>query len=526
MFAGQWKFPVAILMGEAPPHERAAALEEALRTPEGQGWRKEIGARIAQLVPVEIFVPDVARAWRRLVRDAMEFVFSHLSERRLAAKLVEQIDLPFDTPPETRLIRLIAKMPGLQKMGQVLARNPRLPQVLCTALSELENGMADVTIGEIRAIIEEQLGERLTAHSVVLGRSIFSEASVSAVVRFTWKKPDREREHGVFKVLKPYVPACFAEDMTLLQQLGEFLASPDRGYEIAIRDVTEMLVEVRMLLEHELEFTREQATLEEVQGAYRASIGIRVPRVIHPLCTGRITAMSEEKGVKVTDAFRRWPLRRARIAGQMIEALIAVPLFSRSKQSVFHADPHAGNLLYDEPNRELVVLDWALAERLSLDQRRRIVMLVLMTVLRNQEGVTEAIVALNRAARGQRRAERLIRDRVDAFFARLPPDYSPGALDAMRLLDSIALEGVRFPAALFLFRKSVFTLDGVLNAVSGSAVAINQVLARDYLTRWISSFGLFRAPLEAADVASVEWSAVRNQAGRLWRKLRGAGSYA
>jgi predicted unusual protein kinase regulating ubiquinone biosynthesis (AarF/ABC1/UbiB family) len=41
---------------------------------------------------------------------------------------------------------------------------------------------------------------------------------------------------------------------------------------------------------------------------------------------------------------------------------VAVPFFSREEDSTFHADPHAGNLLYDETNRELVILDWALAE--------------------------------------------------------------------------------------------------------------------------------------------------------------------
>ena len=97
---------------------------------------------------------------------------------------------------------------------------------------------------------------------------------------------------------------------------------------------------------------------------YRASIGIRVPRLIAPLSTGDITAMSAEAGVKVTEAFPRLPIRRARIAGQLIEALVAVPLFSHAEEAIFHADPHAGNLLYDETNRELVVLDWALAERL------------------------------------------------------------------------------------------------------------------------------------------------------------------
>ena len=48
------------------------------------------------------------------------------------------------------------------------------------------------------------------------------------------------------------------------------------------------------------------------------------------------------------------PIRRARIRS-LIEAL-GCSVFSREQEAIFHADPHAGNLLYDETNRELVVL--------------------------------------------------------------------------------------------------------------------------------------------------------------------------
>ena len=270
------------------------------------------------------------------------------------------------TSPENRLIRLISRMPGLQKIGQVLARNRRLSPALRAALSELENGMSDIRAAEVRAIVKRQLGARLQELSVRLAPALLSEASVSAVIRFTWKNPDRERQRGVFKVLKPYVPEYYAEDMALLQDLGAFLASREKGYAFATRALDEMLTEVRILLEHELDFAREQATLAEAARMYRGSLAIRVPRVIPALCTAEITAMSEETGVKVTDASRRSPIRRVHIAEQLIEALIATPLFSGQQTSTFHADPHAGNLLYNEADRELVVLDWALAEKLTL----------------------------------------------------------------------------------------------------------------------------------------------------------------
>ena len=365
------------------------ALEEALHADNSQARRDEIGKWVTSIIPVETLVVDAYKKWRPVVTDSFQFLFSHLSSRRLATKILEQLNLPLETPPEVRLLILISRMPGLQKLGQVLARNRRLSPALRQALAELENGMSDATPDEIREIVSEQLGPSMERYAVELDAAIFKEGSACAIMRFTWRNPDGDRERGVFKVLKPYVPDCFAEDMTLLQRLGEFLASKERGYEFEVSDLQEMLVEVRLLLEHELDFEREQKTLVEAQRIYRSSFGIRVPRLIAPLSTARVTAMSEESNVKVTDAFPRSPIRRRRIPDQLIEALIAVPLFCREDVAVFHADPHAGNLMYDETNRELVLMDWALAERLSLESRRQLVLLVVMMVLRNAEGVRE-----------------------------------------------------------------------------------------------------------------------------------------
>jgi ubiquinone biosynthesis protein len=239
----------------------------------------------------------------------------------------------------------------------------------------------------------------------------------------------------------------------------------------------------------------------------RESFGIRVPSLIGPLSTPRITAMSEESSVKVTDAFARSPIRRSRIPDQLIEALIAVPLFCREDAAVFHADPHAGNLMYDETNRELIVMDWALADHLSLESRRQLVLLAVMMVLRNPEGVREAIHALSSRGR-QRDRDRLIDFHVDRFFREPPKGWSPGTLDAMRLLDEIALAGVHFPTSLFFFRKSVFTLDGVLQDVAGANIRIDYVIVREFLTRCLGSFGMFHAPLQLKDFAAVEWQAL------------------
>jgi len=95
---------------------------------------------------------------------------------------------------------------------------------------------------------------------------------------------------------------------------------------------------------------------------------------------------------------------------------------------------------------------------------------------------------------------RQIESHVNRFLAELPEGRSPGVLDAMTLLDELALKGVRFPSALFLFRKVLFTLDGVLQDVAGKAVRIDQVVAYQFLTRCVASFGFFHQPLNLKDL--------------------------
>lgn len=495
--------------------ERVAAVEGVLRAG-GQAWRDEIGNWIADLLEVEKLVPEPSAAWRPLIRDCMAFFAAHFSDGRLAPKIVQQLELPPETPVEERLGLLIAKTPGLQKLGQILARSRRLSPALRTELQKLENGIADVSAAEIRDVLVRELHASIEAYGVELAPELLSEASVSAILEFTWVNPATgSREAGVFKVMKPHIPACYAEDLALLQQLAEHLASGRYQYGSS-HEVGETLEDVRLLLANEVDFRREQATLAEVRRVYRRP-GARAPRPIPVLSTDRVTAMSIERGVKVTEAFLRRPRWGRRAATRIVEALVADPVFSPEEDAIFHADPHAGNLLYDEARDELIILDWALTGRLNLEQRRQMASLIVTMTFRDSGGVRAAIHALSSGATASRQAaDREVIDRcVDRFFKDLPLVCSLGALDAMRLLDRIGLEGVRFPSSLVLIRKVMFTLDGVLRDVAGEEVRLDTVIARDFVARWVKRFGRVPAPFSYRDVVSIERSILWYATG-LW----------
>jgi ubiquinone biosynthesis protein len=499
--------------------ERSRLVEAALRSRAGELLRAEIGKWIVErAVPVEALVPEAYVKWRPPVQDAMVFVVSHLSDARLAPKIVEQIELPAETPPEIRLLHLIAKVPGLQKLGQVISRNRHLRPALRDALSELENGIHDVEPEDIRGLIRRELGARLEAFAVEIESALLSEASVSAVVRFTWWNPDlRERERGVFKVLKPHIPACFAEDMELLQQLAEFFGSRYREYGLAPHVLPETFTKVRRLLEHEVDFVREQKTLQQACVLYRSIAGVRVPRLIQPLCTSRITAITEENGTKVTTAAHHMPgWRRGRVAGQLIEALIAAPMLATDAEAMFHADPHPGNLLYNSNTGELIILDWALTERLSREQRRHLALLFFKVGLRDPVGAAHEVRALSeRKIRANSRPAHMIHNCVAGFLDELPLTRIPGAVDAMLLLERIAVKGIRFPAPLIMFSKALFTLDAILDDIGGSDAFRSFTLARHLARRWLANRAAFGSPLTFRDWLGIQCSAAFC-GSRLW----------
>ncbi len=505
----------------ATKDDRISAIEDVLRSPAGQSLRDAMARWIVdEIVPVERLVPEAYVKWRPPVRDAMMFVVARLSPARLAPKLLEQLELPEKTSAEERLLRLIAKVPGLQKLGQVIARNQHLRPGLRNALARLENGIRDVKPEDIRAIIQRDLGPRLETYAVDIAPVILSEASVSAVVRFTWRNPaSGKRERGVFKVLKPHIPEYFAEDMDYLQGLAQYFGDRHHNYGFPAGLIPDTFRKVRRLLRHEVDFVREQKTLVEAWNLYRSMSGVRVPQLIQPLCAQRITALTEEHGIKVTNAAARLSASgRRKVAEQLIEALVAVPLLSAQEDAIFHGDPHAGNLLYNNRTGELTIIDWALRERLSRDQRRHLALLFLMVSLRDPVGTCNEVLALSQqriqftSPRG-----RMICAAVTRFLDDLPVRRLSSGVDAMRLLERIALKGVRFSGPLVMLSKVMFTLDGIQGDIGGGDIGINLTIARHVAQHWISNRKEFRSPLEARDWITLQCSALL-YASRLWLK--------
>lgn len=451
-----------------------STLKNALANVDWKLHRDLLTQILQEFLPIEELVPDVYAKWRKVVRDGFDFIGSRLSSDRLIPKLIEQLSLPNTTSKEDRVIAFMRRIPIFQKIGQTLARNTNLETDLRLRLMALEDGIREVEESEIRSEIENQLGDKLTRYGVELQPGLYGEGSVSALVKFTSNVcADRNCPSGVFKVLKPFIPQYFQEDLTLLAEFADYCDANQNDYNLDKLNLRTILDDVRALYEGETNFVAERENLIVADETYAGVSGIRIPRPIADLSTDFITAMTEERSVKITDAFPADPKRRQELAHRLIHSLVAYPLFCGEETSLFHADPHAGNLRCDETTGDIVLLDWALTGTLSAADRRALVLLFVTVPLRDEGQILAALSELSLSGDG---ADKDVRKRsIEAFVDALPVGSLPDSSSLGDLLDNLLRAGTRFSGSFLIFRKMLATLGDVIDQIAPE-VSIQQAV--------------------------------------------------
>jgi ubiquinone biosynthesis protein len=423
---------------------------------DGSEW-----ADFCEALDLARLVPESYRKYRPAVVDGLSFFLENLSEERTCAILAEQMALPADAGVEQRLVAMARHCPALHKLGQILARDRRLPESFRTLLQSLETMPSDLGTDEGRALVEAELGP-LSPRGIVIDEPPLAEASVAVVIPFVWhENPAEARRHGVFKLLKAGIEAKLAEDLELLQRIGALLDERCRAYHLPRIDYEQTFIQVRDLLACEVRLDQEQAHLAAARSLFADVPEVIIPEV-HYLSTPRLTAMQRVFGRKVTDAATLTPTARRTLAAAIIEALIARPLWSNGPATMFHADPHAGNLFATEDGR-FAILDWSLVGYLRKEDQVGLTQILLGAMTLDGERIGHAIAALA----DQRIDHAALADVVRTRMRRLRDGAWPGFDWLMGLMDAALTEaGGHFDAGLVMFRKVLQTLDGVLKDVS------------------------------------------------------------
>jgi ubiquinone biosynthesis protein len=445
-------------------HQKLDAMADAMGD---RAFKKEAARQIVERTQPQKAVPDVYADYRPLVRDGIEFFLSRIDRQRLIELVVDQLKQSPRTGTEERLLALAKAFPTLHKLGQIIARHPKIDPAVKQWLIHLENGDYGTPPHDLLAQIHDELERTGRKSRFDVTPSILSEASVGAVIPFHWR-PSRSRAaiDGVFKILKPGIQSHLDEELAILEETAGFFEANRDRYPLKDFKFLEVFQDVREMLTREVDLAAEQSYLAEAAQCYSGMDAILIPQCF-PFGSATITAMAYVKGPKITDA-RLDPEQRRRCAAILFEALVCRPLFSRDEHALFHGDPHAGNILAafdpDAQRPRIGLLDWSLAGRLTKQARIHTVQLIQAVLKEDLSGIRRAVKALAKCTSMAIPIKRH-RFRHQVLQWMRCPEFVRMTLikRVFRLLELLTYEGFVFPAELMLFRKAIFTLEGVLH---------------------------------------------------------------
>src|SRR5271165_6973274 len=430
----------------APPHIRPSK-------------DKDAAAVLVELLKPDAWIPSEHARWRPVIEALLEAFLRHFDPAVLAQLLDHQRALPPSASAAARAARMAGELTALHKICQMLARNPRLPAEARAALAPLESlppeAIPDTAVSAAVALAAQA---RLDLENPKVARG-----SVADVFRFR----DRTSEGNpiAFKTVRADSLLRIQNEAAILMRMAKdcpavgVLAGPNVAAALA-----EALRDAAGALLREIDFVGEAANLRDARAFYKFNRRIRVPATIGiPLDRGIFMEFAE--GVPLLDAPLDYESRRD-AARLVFRRLVLDPLFSGLPQSIFHADPHAGNLMVQTQKHApltLVLLDWSQAGRLLAPLRHALIALCLYCVTGDEP--SPDVLA------------RLLESNRKSIRIPLPQGAGDPLHAAFEIVQQLALQGHPVPLNLLLLRKSFLTLDGITRQLDPDFNAWQETLA-------------------------------------------------
>jgi ubiquinone biosynthesis protein len=420
---------------------------------------------IHQSQVLDMIPQELESTWYPIVHDALLYFLDHLPEDRLQEKLVNLAYLPPESQRGEYLSTFVSRMPSLQKIGQILARNQALAPDYREALQRLENSIQTTSRDELVQFIAKDVGEAsIENYQVRFADKILAEASVAAVIRATCVPPGLSRREAVCKVVKPYVLTALPQDLSIIDGLAAFFTKEHDFYQLGSAPLVEMFQDIKKSLIDEINIINEQHNLVRAREYYKDNKRILIPELF-PISTNHVTFMEFVQGEKISSAFPGDVRQRAVMARRFSDALTFDVIFSPKSEALFHGDPHAGNVFHVTNNSkdpyQIALLDWGLCGTFPRKERIALMQLILGVKLRDAKRLRNYVGALLESGLPDS-PEKL--ERINAIIAEvLKPKTRRSSFEAIEeLLLALIQEGYATRFNLNLFVKSQVTIAGIL----------------------------------------------------------------
>jgi predicted unusual protein kinase regulating ubiquinone biosynthesis (AarF/ABC1/UbiB family) len=269
---------------------------------------------------------------------------------------------------EKALKTFIELGPSYIKLGQWLStRADILPQPYLEVLAKLQDEVPPASFSEVKSLIENELGDIQHVFDE-FNTSALSGASLGQVYLARYKGKD-----VIVKISRPNIEQIIEKDIFFLKKI---LPIATRFIDPNLRFSAEgMLSQFIETIHEEMDYRIEADNLITIKNNLRNDKMIIIPNVILERTSKHVLTLEYIPGIKITDIekLEAMGIDREKLVIKVHHVFFKMLL----RHTIFHADPHPGNISVAPDSGAIILYDFGMIGRIDDDTRIKLIRLYL-----------------------------------------------------------------------------------------------------------------------------------------------------
>ena len=340
------------------------------------------------------------------------------------------------------------------KMGQILStRTDVLPSDFIQELTKLQDSLTPLPLETVEAVIKNELGRPVSELFATFNPKPLGVASIGQVHGATLA----DGTEVVIKVQKPGVKEQVTEDLEILRQMGANAAA-HHGDGIQQYDLANLVEEISDTMSGELDYVREGHSAEHFARFFKDDPKIHVPKVFWDYTTSRVITLERIRGVNILDlpALDKAIIDRKELANRAANIWVRMVF----EDTVFHADPHPGNLFVEADGR-LGLVDYGMIGLVDDEVRSYVVSVVKGILDRDVDLLMDSLVDLGAVTpAGSKEALRKDLKHIMGHYPLLTEDLNLTS-NLGELFAVVRRNHIQLPGNTFLLLKTMTMAQGL-----------------------------------------------------------------
>lgn len=353
---------------------------------------------------------------------------------------------------EKTLATFIALGPSYIKLGQWLStRTDVLPQPYLEVLAKLQDDVPPSDFSSVQGTLENEIG-KIDHIFDRFDKNAKSGASLGQVYLARYKGRD-----VIIKASRPDIEKTVSRDIQVLKSilpLATRFIDPNLRY-----SVEAMFSQFVETISEEMDYRIEARNLKAIRRNLSHDPTVLVPEPIPEITSRHVLAMEYIPGTKITDiaSLDAMGLDRERIVAKVHRVFFKMLL----KDSIFHADPHPGNISVTSDGK-IILYDFGMVGRIDDDTRLKLVRLYLGLIEKDPVRAVNVLIDLGTL---EPSVNRYIVEKALEFSIRSLHGQQVDRMEVKALVDltnkTMSKFPFRLPKNLALYMRMSSILEGI-----------------------------------------------------------------